>query len=106
MAQAILYTPQPKQREIHNSINNEPYKYYVLAIGRQFGKTLLATNQMMYWALNNKNVKIGWVSPIFRQSKKVFKETYKAFAKRPEIYAKGTNLSELVIEYKTGSRIQ
>ena len=106
MAQAILYTPHPKQRQIHNSINNEPYKYYTLAIGRQWGKTMLATNQMMYWALNNKGVKIGWVSPIFRQSKKVFKETYKAFQKRPEIYGSGTSHSDLIIEYKTGSTIQ
>lgn len=106
MAQAILYTPHPKQREIHNSINNESYKYYTLAIGRQWGKTMLATNQMIYWALNNKNIRIGWVSPIFRQSKKVFKETYKAFAKRPEIYGSATSHSDLIIEYRTGSTIQ
>ena len=106
MAQATLYTPHPKQREIHNSINNESYKYYTLAIGRQWGKTMLATNQMIYWALNNKNVRIGWVSPIFRQSKKVFKETYKAFAKRPEIYGSATSHSDLIIEYRTGSTIQ
>jgi len=78
----------------------------VLSIGRQFGKTLLATNQMMFWALNNNNVKIGWVSPIYRQSKKVFKETYKAFEKRPEIYSKKTSHSDLIIEYVTGSSIQ
>jgi len=106
LAQAILYTPHPKQREIHNSINNESYKYYTLAIGRQWGKTMLATNQMIYWALNNKNIRIGWVSPIFRQSKKVFKETYKAFAKRPEIYGSATSHSDLIIEYRTGSTIQ
>jgi len=106
LASATLYTPHPKQKEIHNSINNEPYKYYILSIGRQFGKTLLATNQMMYWALNNNNVKIGWVSPIYRQSKKVFKETYKAFEKRPEIYSKKTSHSDLIIEYVTGSSIQ
>jgi hypothetical protein len=67
---------------------------------------MLATNQMIYWALNNKNIRIGWVSPIFRQSKKVFKETYKAFAKRPEIYGSATSHSDLIIEYRTGSTIQ
>ena len=61
---------------------------------------------MMFWALNNNNVKIGWVSPIYRQSKKVFKETYKAFEKRPEIYTKKTSHSDLIIEYVTGSSIQ
>jgi len=67
---------------------------------------MLATNQMIYWALNNKNIRIGWVSPIFRQSKKVFKETYKAFSKRPEIYGSATSHSDLIIEYRTGSTIQ
>ena len=77
----------------------------MINIGRQFGKTLLALNQMLFWALNNKGSKIAWVSPVYKQSKKVFEETFKAFAKRPEIYRK-VNQSELIIEYITGSTIQ
>ena len=61
---------------------------------------------MMYWALNNNNVKIGWVSLFIGNTKKVFKETYKAFEKRPEIYSKKTSHSDLIIEYVTGSSIQ
>ena len=105
MAKAILYNPHPNQRKIHNAINNGTEKYYVINIGRQFGKTLLALNQMLYWALNNKGCKIAWVSPVYKQSKKVFEETFKAFAKRMEIYRK-VNQSELIIEYLTGSTIQ
>jgi len=105
LAKAILYTPHEKQKIIHSAINYDSHKYYILNIGRQFGKTLLATNQLMYWALNNKNVRCAWVSPVYKQSKKVFEETYKAFRKRPEIY-RGVNKSELIIEYKTGSTIQ
>ena len=37
-----LYKPHSKQREIHNAINNGNHKYYVVSIGRQFGKTQLA----------------------------------------------------------------
>lgn len=106
MAKAILYTPHPNQRKIHQSINSEPYKYYTINIGRQFGKTLLAINQKLYWALNNQNVNIGWVSPVFSQSKKVFRDTVKAFRKRPEIYKRKPNESELRIEFVTGSTIQ
>lgn len=106
MAQAVLYTPHPNQKKIHDSIIHENYKYYLINIGRQFGKTLLATNQMIYWALNERGVKIGWVSPIYRQAKKVFKETFKAFERRPEMYAKGTSHSDLIIQYPTGSSIQ
>ena len=98
-----LYNPHQNQKIIHDSINFEPYKYYVLNIGRQFGKSLLAMNQCYYWAFNNTNVQIAWVSPIYRQAKKVFDEMVRAFD--------GTNLidknsSELIIKLKNGSTIQ
>jgi phage terminase large subunit-like protein len=105
LAKAILYTPHQNQTKIHNAINWGSEKYYILNIGRQFGKTLLATNQLLYWALNNKNVKCAWVSPTYKQSKKVFDEMYKAFQKRPEIY-RTVNRSELLLEYASGSTIQ
>jgi hypothetical protein len=59
---------------------------------------------MLYWALNNENVKIAWVSPVYRQSKKVFRETIKGFRKRPEIF-KQINNSDLMLEFRTGSSI-
>jgi hypothetical protein len=105
LAKAVLYNPHKNQKKIHDSINKENHKYYVINIGRQFGKTLLAINQMLFWALNNKGIRIAWVSPIYKQSKKVFDDCFKAFAKRPEIYRK-VNQSELVLEYITGSTIQ
>lgn len=72
------YKPHEKQREIHNAINNDNAKYYVLNIGRQFGKTMLCNNQQLYWAINDKGCNIGWVSPIYKQSKKVYLELKKA----------------------------
>lgn len=105
MAQATLYTPHKNQKLIHDAINNGNEKYFVLAIGRQFGKTLLDINQALYWALSNKKARIGWVSPIFSQCKKVFKETYKSFEKKPGIY-RSVNKGDLIIEYVTGSTIQ
>ena len=71
------YKPHEKQKEIHNSIINEGYKYYILNIGRQFGKTMLGINQMLYWAINHKGCNIAWVTPIYKQSKKVFDEMEK-----------------------------
>lgn len=98
-----LYNPHQNQKIIHDSINFEPYKYYVLNIGRQFGKSLLAMNQCYFWAFNNSSVQIAWVSPIYRQAKKVFDEMVRAFD--------GTNLidknsSELIIKLKNNSTIQ
>jgi hypothetical protein len=75
------YTPHEKQRLIHNSINNEKYKYYSLNIGRQFGKSMLGINQMLYWCINDKGCNIAWVTPIYKQGKKVFDEIEKATSK-------------------------
>lgn len=77
MATIKGYTPHEKQKQIHNSIINEGYKYYILNIGRQFGKTMLGINQMLYWAINHKGCNIAWVTPIYKQSKKVFDEMEK-----------------------------
>ena len=68
------YKPHLEQKKIHHSINSEDYKYYILNIGRQFGKTMLGINQMLYWAINHKGSSIAWVTPIYKQSKKVFDE--------------------------------
>ena len=96
-----LYNPHQNQKIIHDSINFESYKYYVLSIGRQFGKTMLGMNQAFYWAMNDPGCKIGWVSPIYKQSEKVFDEMAKAF--EPSFVK--TNASKLKLEVN-GSSIQ
>ena len=100
-----LYTPHEGQRIIHQSIANDPCKYYILNIGRQFGKSLLATNQLLKWALNEPNTTTAWVSPIFRQAKKVFDDIDRAFGNNQQIFKKkdGTNL---VMNFINGSSIQ
>lgn len=75
------YKPHPRQLQIHNSIRNEPYKFYTLNIGRQFGKTMLCINQFLDWMINDAGTKGAWVSPIYKQSKKVYKEMKKATEK-------------------------
>jgi len=99
-----LYTPHNKQREIHNAINSGNQKYYIVSIGRQFGKTLLAENQTLYWAINNKGCKIGWVSPVYSQCKKVYGEIFKAVANTP--YISDSNKSDLLIQFANGSTLQ
>jgi len=90
------YKPHHNQRLIHDSINNEPAKYYVCNIGRQWGKTMFATNQLLYWAINFKGSQIAWVSPVYSQSKKVFDELERATSRsgmfefnRSELTVKG-----------------
>lgn len=96
-----LYQPHTNQKKVHDSINFEPYKYYVLDIGRQWGKTMLAMNQVFYWAINNSGSKIGWVSPVYKQSEKVYDEMCRAFGKS----VISTNSQKLTIEIN-GSVIQ
>lgn len=75
-----LYTPHKNQEIIHKAINEGSQKYYVLDIGRQFGKSMLAMNQVYFWLINDKGCKCAWVSPIYKQAKKVFDEMVEAFA--------------------------
>jgi len=62
---------------------------------------MLAMNQAFYWAMNDPGCKIGWVSPIYKQSEKVFDEMAKAF--EPSFVK--TNASKLKLEVN-GSSIQ
>jgi hypothetical protein len=89
-----LYNPHAEQAKIHEAINKGTQKYYVLNIGRQFGKTMLAMNQLFYWMFNEKGCKCAWVSPIYKQSKKVFDDMVNAFADSDLIHK---NASELTI---------
>jgi len=99
-----LYHPHPNQKKIHDSIIQDPYKYYVLNIGRQFGKSMLAQNQVCYWALNIKNAEIAWVSPIYKQAKKVYLEIENAFAESNLLY---TNKADLMMKaVNTNTKIQ
>ena len=97
-----LYNPHQNQQIIHDSINHDNYKYYVLNIGRQFGKTMLAMNHAYYW-LFNSSCKIGWVSPVYKQAEKVFDEMVKAFVGSNLIKSNG---QKLIIETPNGSTIQ
>ena len=100
-----LYTPHVNQQKIHDSINNESYKYYSLNIGRQFGKSLLGVNQALYWLFNEHKVKIGWVSPIYRQCKKVFSDIDTAFGNSQQVF-KEKNKTDLIFKSHSDSTIQ
>lgn len=96
MATIKGYKPHANQRLIHDSIRNESAKYYVCNIGRQWGKTMFATNQLLDWAINTPGSQIAWVSPVYSQSKKVLDELERATSKsgvfefnRSELTVKG-----------------
>lgn len=104
MIEVELYKPHEKQKEIHQSIINDEAFYYVLNIGRQFGKTALLENQVLAWAINEDKQVIGWVSPIRQQAKKSFTAILDAVQHIPIFKSK--NESELVIYFHNGSKIE
>lgn len=95
-----MYTPHVNQRLIHNSINREPYKYYSLRIGRQFGKSMLAQNQAVDWICNSQ-WSGAWVSPTYKQAKKVSDEMNDAYNGLFQY-----NRSELTLKAPNGCQIQ
>ena len=97
MATVELYKPHPKQLEIHNAIESDG-KYFFVSIGRQFGKTMLAENQAIKWCLDNNDWRVVWVSPTYKQCKKVFKEIRKALD-NSNLYSKKPNESDLIIYF-------
>jgi len=98
-----LFKPHTKQRECINQIESSQSKYIIIDCGRQFGKSLLATNLLLKWNLEKPNSVSFWVSPIYSQAKKVFDELVKAL--KPTGLIASTNRTEVWIKFTNGSTI-
>ena len=97
-----LFKPHIGQRKIIDGFADSEHKFGVVATGRQFGKSLLAQNLMLYWLLGNNNSKGAWISPIYNQSKKVFQELSNAAHK----IIVHSNKADLTMEFLNGSTLQ
>ena len=97
------FSPHSKQREMINGILDSKAKYHVACVGRQFGKSLMGINLALYWAINNSNTKVLWVSPVYSQSTKVQKEIIQAVGSSGIV--KSNNYSSNEITLKNGSTI-
>ncbi len=100
-----LYQPHPKQLEIHTALERKDIMYCIVPTGRQFGKTLLGENQAVKWALENKGWNILWISPTYKQAKKVFQEIVNSLGDCPA-YSKLPHLTDLMLSFNTGSQIK
>jgi hypothetical protein len=97
-----LFNPHEGQKQIINEFADSSHKFGVVATGRQFGKSLLAQNLMLYWLLSSSGQKGAWIAPIYNQCKKVFNELTNASY---EIITK-QNKADLTIEFVNGSTLQ
>lgn len=103
MTKAIGFSPHNKQKEIIDSVLADNCKHHVVSVGRQFGKSLMGINLLLYWAINKKPCKILWVSPVYSQTNKVQKEIDNAI--RHTDIIRTCNYSESYIKLRTGSEI-
>ena len=73
------------------------YKNITCVAPRQTGKSFLAMQVVLYWAINYPGSAIFWVSPIYAQAKKVFDEIYDAVY--PSGLIKSANKSDVTIKF-------
>ena len=97
------FTPHSKQKEMINSILESGSKFHVACVGRQFGKSLMAMNLVLYWGINRGPVKILWVSPVYSQTDKVQKELMAAIGESGLV--KSCNYSSNEIRLKNNTQI-
>ncbi len=97
-----LYAPHTGQKKIHRSKK----RFRVVACGRRYGKTLLACNEIVGFALSHSNANCAWVAPWFRQSKVAYRLIRRAFAKSGNQVIVNKSDSELRLEFANGSVIQ
>jgi hypothetical protein len=97
-----LFSPHIGQKQIIDGFADSIHKFGIVATGRQFGKSLLAQNLMLYWLLKTPNQKGSWITPVYNQCKKIFDELTNAANK---IIIK-QNKADLTITFVNGSTLQ
>ena len=97
-----LFTPHQGQRTVINGFSTSDHKYGVVVTSRQWGKSLLGQNLLLYWLLAQPNQKGAWISPIYNQGKKVFQELSNASHK----VIQQSNKADLTIKFLNGSTLQ
>ena len=91
--------------EVINGIINSDVVHHVLCSSRQVGKTIMAENLLLYYAINYPDSYNVLVSPVFSQSKKSFMDLAKAAGPNNPLIAT-SNASELIMTFKNGSVIR
>lgn len=91
------------QQEIFNLALNSSAMYYTICTPRQFGKSFLAVQLMLYYALTKPNSQLMFCSPVYAQASKIFKELVKGIDGAGLI--KKNNAAENSIIFINGSEL-
>ena len=102
MLNVELFTPYDKQAEFIDKFIETDDLFGCLVSPRGSGKSLLAINCALYWALNKPNQKLGWCAPTFSQSKNILDQIVTAAKDTIE----SSNRMEATIQFINGSTIK
>ena len=97
-----LFTPFPAQQTFIDKFVTTEDLFGVLVSPRGSGKTLAAINYCLWWALQKKNLKLGWCSPTFSQAKSVLDQIVAA---APDLVV-SSNRQDATIVFINGSSIK
>jgi len=97
------FTPYSKQQDWISKIENPEVKYAVMCVGRQVGKSLIAENLLLKWALENNNATLMLVAPIYSQVRRIFDDLDKVLSATPLLVSKNKANYEMV--FVNGSKI-
>ena len=92
----------PYQVELHSYCTDESTKFITFLKSRQSGGSFFNKVMLLEWAMTNRYVRIGYVTPTLKLSKLFFKEIINAV----EPLCKEINKTDLIIEFTTGSTVQ
>lgn len=93
----------PRQQEIITDILSSKKRFIAIVASRQFSKSTILENLMMYRALNNFNIKLLYVTPTYSLSRIVMEKLYSNLVETGII--KTYNKSENIIEFTNNSTI-
>jgi len=100
----VIKLPKPLdyQRDIINWLDIDEVKYVSFLKSRQSGGSFLNKLLCTKWLMEQKNAKIGYITPTYKLSRLFYKELEQAI--KP--FIKSSNSTDLIIETITGSKVQ
>lgn len=99
----ILGAPLHEGQEGIVELIKSKAKYVTCVAPRQVGKSFLAQQIVLYWALNWPNSQIYWIAPTFGQAKRPLEELYEGLQGSNAI--KSINRSDFQLTFVNGSKV-
>jgi phage FluMu gp28-like protein len=107
MSKLSLYSPHAKQKEIHEACMLENPAFFVICcMGRRFGKSMLAINQALFWALKYPKSKIWYVCPTDQQTEVVLNEMWQAIKDSNIVKSKKNSKGSREVIFNNGTTLQ